>query len=209
MSNGDLLNKSSSSEDSYSFLVFDDSRQDQRDVALAAKFWRQFELEPQIESRLVSKDNISQSSRKDSARYSVGQRVRSQPATKSAGSRTSQTEITRSQTIPALKLGNTNSRQSNLHSRHSLKTVTYSDDRQGNKSDSISHMVKQLKQTAKYVSSKGGGMAGLVGVGELEQDLDADISDHETTIESEMRQLDMFDDAIGKSTSIAPALHSF
>jgi hypothetical protein len=64
----------------FSFLVFDDERQDERDVRLAAKFWKQFELEPQIESRLVSKDNISQSSRPTET--AANQRVRSQPAIK-------------------------------------------------------------------------------------------------------------------------------
>merc|ERR1719219_3176908 len=71
-------------QQNYSFLIFNDQEQDPQDVRLAAKFWKQFELEPQIESRLVSKDNISQSSRPTE----TGNRVaRSQPAPQNNSSR--------------------------------------------------------------------------------------------------------------------------
>lgn len=54
-----------------SFLVFDDSEsnpQNPQDVMLAQKFWKQFELEPQMESKLVAMDRVNQSSRHNSYR---------------------------------------------------------------------------------------------------------------------------------------------
>jgi len=52
-----------------SFLIFDDNPNtpnSTQDSNLAQKFWKQFELEPQIESNLVATDKISQSSRHNS-----------------------------------------------------------------------------------------------------------------------------------------------
>jgi len=204
MSEAELLNKSSSSEDSYSFLVFDDAKQNPRDVKLAAKFWKQFELEPQIESRLVSKDNISQSSRKNSARP-LETRGKSQPVPKSSGGRldVNQPSISRSQTIPVLQIddGNTRISRSSSRSRYRMPPQDTSKD----KKPSVSEMVKQLKQTSKYVSTKGVNRT-LPGVGEIGNEFDIDISDNETSIDADMRQLDLFDDHIAKNSNTVTSL---
>lgn len=76
-----------------SFLIFDDNKdspQNDRDTQLAQKFWKQFELEPQIESNLVATDKISQSSRHNSF-ISRDKKIRSMPmrySHKSSGAET-------------------------------------------------------------------------------------------------------------------------
>lgn len=65
----------SSSDPEISFLVFDESPtnlQNPQDTMLAQKFWKQFELEPQMESKLVAMDRVNQSSRHTSHRKDCG-----------------------------------------------------------------------------------------------------------------------------------------
>jgi len=209
MSESNVLNKSSSSEDSYSFLVFDDSGQNPKDVALAAKFWKQFELEPQIESRLVSKDNISQSSRKDSAKIArrhSEHRVRSQPAARVSDSRQgSATGISRAQTIASGLKSDEHSNLRGIRSSTRLQhsaTGSLAESRENSatsKNANIAEMVKQLKKSSKFSQAREiGGLGEMMGADMRE--LDGDISDHEAcTIESEMRQLDLFDESISKA----------
>merc|ERR1712187_558426 len=152
----------------YSFLVFDDEGQDKQDVSLAAKFWKQFELEPQIESRLVSKDNISQSSRPTDA---GNLRVRSQP-------------VNNTQTQNSSRAGSSSSIRNNINRS---KSITSS---KNNQNLSVSDMVKQLKQTNKFLNQQSNR-----NIDDLNSQDFNHISDSEsTTIESEMQQLDKFDE---------------
>ena len=154
-------------------LIFNDKEQDEQDVRLAAKFWKQFELEPQIESRLVSKDNIQQSSRLTETRN----RVRSQPAPPTQhNSRGGSANSIRNNTAN-LKFNRSNSqtKDAGFNSRPQTRTI------------SVSDMVKQLKQTNKFLNrnEEGEDEMGSAEFG---------MSDSEVTIETEMQQLDNFDE---------------
>lgn len=73
----------SSSDPEISFLVFDESPtnlQNPQDTMLAQKFWKQFELEPQMESKLVAMDRVNQSSRHTSHRKDCGNNNRKNSA---------------------------------------------------------------------------------------------------------------------------------
>ena len=59
--------------------IFDERNQDEADQTLAHKFWQQFELEPQIESRLVEQDSVTHSRHNSSKRRIEVPRLRSQP----------------------------------------------------------------------------------------------------------------------------------
>jgi len=61
------------------FLIFDERNQNEADQTLAHKFWQQFELEPQIESRLVEQDSVTHSRHNSSKRRIELPRLRSQP----------------------------------------------------------------------------------------------------------------------------------
>merc|ERR1712173_507708 len=157
----------------YSFLIFNDKEQDPQDVRLAAKFWKQFELEPQIESRLVSKDNISQNRSASRPTETGNMRVRT---SQTRGSETSRNIV---------KLNRSNSQTNNSNNNNS---------RPQTRTISVSDMVKQLKQTNKFLNRNSND--------DEENSPEFIISDNEATIENEMQQLDKFDEKLTLETTL-------
>merc|ERR1712110_618896 len=147
-------------------------------LCLAAKFWKQFELEPQIESRLVSKDNISQSSRPTETQ----QRVRSQPAINVSNEESS----SRANTNPNIKQSS--------KSNNRVAPPTPSNRRPETRTISVSDMVKQLKRTSKFVNN-----SRVPQATEFELDDEHDMHNTEAAIENEMRQLELFDETLANA----------